>query len=112
MSERAALSCGVPQGSILGPLFFALYMLSIGHIVSQFKGITYVLLMISKCMCPLNLIRTTIKAWMTNNFLQLNTHTECGLYNCLLPRLLSVLGYFLLVLQILVCIFDQFKYFK
>lgn len=41
VSENAALSCGVPQGSVFGPILFALYMLPFGHIISKFKGISY-----------------------------------------------------------------------
>lgn len=37
MSEIAALSCGVPHGSVLGPILFPIYMLPIGHIIIKFK---------------------------------------------------------------------------
>ena len=39
VSSLAHMSCGVPQGLILGPILFSLYMLPLGHIIRQFKTV-------------------------------------------------------------------------
>ncbi len=43
MSTSAPLSCGIPQGSVLAPVFFPLYMLPLGQISSKYGVFFYYL---------------------------------------------------------------------
>ena len=91
VSDRHDIFCGIPQGSILGPQLFCLYMLPLGRIILDhgvnfhfYADDTQLYLSVEpddpNALSPLSNSLSSIKQWMSANFLKLNEDkTELGI---------------------------------
>ena len=85
-SQIHSVTCGVPQGSVLGPTLFTLYMLPLGHIIRKhgisfhcYADDTQLYLRLKPTpstpqpLVTLDSCLEEIEAWMKLNYLQLNS---------------------------------------
>ena len=82
-SDKHYISSGIPQGSILGPLLFSLYILPLGELISAhnvnfhfYADDTQLYISVApddpRALDPLLSCLSSIKCWMSQNFLKLN----------------------------------------
>ena len=84
ISELAELACGVPQGSVLGPLKFCIYMLPIDSIMRHhnidfkiYADDTQLYVSFDRCnpnvaLYRINLCISDLRIWMIRNKLKIN----------------------------------------
>uniref|UniRef100_A0A3Q3ET90 Reverse transcriptase domain-containing protein n=1 Tax=Labrus bergylta TaxID=56723 RepID=A0A3Q3ET90_9LABR len=82
-SSTSNITCGVPQGSVLGPILFSIYMLPLGQIIERhnvsfhcYADDTQIYLPLRpedpRSLAAVRNCLSDINCWMAQNFLQLN----------------------------------------